>query len=124
LRSRKVQTKQADEVAPAVIEALEDLPISWVKTITFDNGTEFTRNEEMAKTTAALAMGAEFTIDGQAIKDLGATSRDRLVKGICAKWEGEMLIAKAKHRRLNEQIDELQSKRISKQSIFKHLDVA
>ena len=78
-----------------------------------DAKTKF--NEEMAKTTAALAMGAEFTIDGQAIKDLGATSRDRLVKGICAKWEGEMLIAKAKHRRLNEQIDELQSKRISKQ---------
>ncbi len=79
-------------------------------------------DEETAKTTAALAIGAEFTIDGQAIKDLGATSRDRLVKGICAKWLAEKLIAKARHKRLNEQIDELQSRRISKQSIFKHLD--
>lgn len=79
-------------------------------------------DEEMAKTTAALALGAEFTIDGQEIKDLGATSRDRLVKGICAKWRADHLIAKAKHKRLNEQIDELQSKRISKQSIFKRFD--
>ena len=79
-------------------------------------------DEEMAKTTAALALGAEFLIDGQKVKDLGATSRDRLVKGICAKWLADKLIAKAKHKRLNEQIDELQSKRISKQSIFKHLD--
>ena len=47
LRSRKVQTKQADEVAKAVIDALEDLPISWVKTITFDNGTEFARHEDI-----------------------------------------------------------------------------
>lgn len=79
-------------------------------------------DEEMAKTTAALALGAEFKIDDQPIKDLGATSRDRLVKGICAKWLAEKLIAKHKHKRLNEQIDELQSRRISKQSIFKHLD--
>jgi len=49
LRSRKVQTKQADEAAKAVIDALEDLPTSWLKTITFDNGTEFTRHEDMAK---------------------------------------------------------------------------
>jgi IS30 family transposase len=49
LQSRKVQTKQADEVAQAVIDALEELPTSWVKTITFDNGTEFTRHEDMAK---------------------------------------------------------------------------
>lgn len=79
-------------------------------------------DEEMAKATAALALGAEFTIAGQEIKDLGATSRDRLVKGICAKWLGEKLIAKAKHRRLNEQIDELQARRISKQSILKRFD--
>jgi len=50
LHARKTETKQADEVAQAVINALEDSPISWVKTITFDNGTEFTRHEDMAKT--------------------------------------------------------------------------
>ena len=49
LKSRRVQTKQADEVAQAVIDALEDLPISWVKTITFDNGTEFACHEAMAR---------------------------------------------------------------------------
>jgi len=38
---RKCDTKQADEVAQAVIDALLDMPVSWVKTITFDNGTEF-----------------------------------------------------------------------------------
>lgn len=48
LRSRKVETKQADEVAQAVIDALEDLPTSWVRTITFDNGTEFAHHEKMA----------------------------------------------------------------------------
>ncbi len=50
LHARKTETKQAGEVAQAVIDALEDSPISWVKTITFDNGTEFARHEEMAKT--------------------------------------------------------------------------
>lgn len=49
LHARKTETKQAGEVAQAVIDALEDSPISWVKTITFDNGAEFTRHEEMAK---------------------------------------------------------------------------
>ena len=37
----KTQTKTADEVRQAVIEALMDYPVSWVKTITFDNGSEF-----------------------------------------------------------------------------------
>ena len=50
LEGRKTQTKQAHEVAQAVIDALEGLPTSWVKTITFDNGTEFARHEDMAKT--------------------------------------------------------------------------
>lgn len=50
LHARKTETKQANEVAQAVIDALQDNPTSWVKTITFDNGTEFTRHEDMAKT--------------------------------------------------------------------------
>jgi IS30 family transposase len=49
LVSRKLETKEATEVAYAVIDALIDLPISWVKTITFDNGTEFAQHEKMAK---------------------------------------------------------------------------
>lgn len=41
LLARKVQSKQSEEVIAAAIEALEDLPASWARTITFDNGTEF-----------------------------------------------------------------------------------
>jgi len=48
LLSQKVETKQADEVVQAVITALEDMPVSWVRTITFDNGTEFAHHEKMA----------------------------------------------------------------------------
>ncbi len=48
LLSRKVQTKQADEVARAVIDALLDMPTSWAQTITFDNGTEFAHHADMA----------------------------------------------------------------------------
>lgn len=46
--ARKVQTKQADEVASAVMDALMELPASWLKTLTFDNGTEFARHEDIA----------------------------------------------------------------------------
>lgn len=48
LRAELVQTKQASEVAQAVIDALIDMPVSWVKTITFDNGTEFARHSDIA----------------------------------------------------------------------------
>ena len=48
-RLRKTHTKQADEVAAAVVEALEGMPVTWVKTITFDNGTEFARHADMVK---------------------------------------------------------------------------
>jgi len=47
-RLRKTNTKQANEVAQAVIDALLDMPVSWVKTITFDNGTEFSTHADMA----------------------------------------------------------------------------
>ena len=46
---RKVDTKHADLVAQTVIHALEEMPISWVKTITFDNGSEFAGHEKMAE---------------------------------------------------------------------------
>lgn len=36
-----VKTKHASTVAEAINQAMEDQPISWVKSITFDNGTEF-----------------------------------------------------------------------------------
>jgi transposase, IS30 family len=41
LLARKVNTKQSDEVIGAVIAALEDVPATWARTVTFDNGTEF-----------------------------------------------------------------------------------
>jgi IS30 family transposase len=43
-----VDTKHADLVDQTVIHALEEMPISWVKTITFDNGSEFAGHETMA----------------------------------------------------------------------------
>lgn len=49
LLCRKVATKHAGVVAQAVIEALEEMPVSWVKTITFDNGSEFFHHEKMAE---------------------------------------------------------------------------
>jgi len=49
LLARKTQTKQADEVAEAVIDALSDLPASWLKTLTFDNGTEFAQHERITQ---------------------------------------------------------------------------
>lgn len=49
LEAAKTQTKAAREVQQTVIEALEARPISWVKTITFDNGTEFAGHAAIAK---------------------------------------------------------------------------
>lgn len=49
LHAVKVHTKNAASVASAIIEQLLDRPVSWVKTITFDNGTEFARHEQIAK---------------------------------------------------------------------------
>ncbi len=41
LLARKVDSKQSGEVIAAAIAALEDLPASWARTVTFDNGSEF-----------------------------------------------------------------------------------
>ena len=49
LVARKLKSKEADATADAVNDALLDFPTSWVKTITFDNGTEFAHHERMAK---------------------------------------------------------------------------
>jgi IS30 family transposase len=49
LAAAKTQTKAALEVQLAVIEALQDHPAPWVKTITFDNGTEFAGHQAIAK---------------------------------------------------------------------------
>jgi len=46
---RKTDSKNAAEVAQAVTDALLDMPPSWVKTITFDNGTEFAKHQEIAE---------------------------------------------------------------------------
>ena len=46
---RKTDSKNAPEVAQAVTDALLDFPRSWLKTLTFDNGTEFARHETIAQ---------------------------------------------------------------------------
>lgn len=45
----KTHTKRASEVCQSVINALLDRPISWVKSITFDNGTEFSDHETISE---------------------------------------------------------------------------
>jgi IS30 family transposase len=49
LHAAKTETKAAREIQHAVIKALEDRPISWVKTLAFDNGSEFARHGAIAK---------------------------------------------------------------------------
>ena len=49
LRGQKCDTKHAGPVANAVIHALQEMPISWVKTITFDNGTEFAHHKRITQ---------------------------------------------------------------------------
>jgi len=49
LAAAKAETKRADEVRLAVIGALQDHPVSWVKTITVDNGTEFAEHEVISE---------------------------------------------------------------------------
>lgn len=49
LHAIKITTKRPAEVCRAVIEALLDRPVSWVKTVTFDNGTEFRDHEIIAQ---------------------------------------------------------------------------
>jgi IS30 family transposase len=48
LRAWKIDSKDAQVTADAVIESLLDDPPSWLKTITFDNGTEFARHQRIA----------------------------------------------------------------------------
>lgn len=49
LHAVKVATRRAAEVGRAVIEALLDRPVSWVRTLTFDNGSEFADHAAIAK---------------------------------------------------------------------------
>jgi IS30 family transposase len=48
LEAAKTRTKNAGEVGRAVVDTLQERPISWVKTITFDNGTEFAEHQTIA----------------------------------------------------------------------------
>jgi len=57
LLASKTETKQADEVAHAIVDALSERPVSWLKTLTFDNGTEFAQHEQIA---AALPLDIYF----------------------------------------------------------------
>ena len=45
----QVGSKHASDVAQAIIESLSGFPLSWLKTITFDNGTEFAGHETIAR---------------------------------------------------------------------------
>jgi len=47
LLARKVESKHSEEVVAAVIDALENLPASWARTVTFDNGTEFYHHQRI-----------------------------------------------------------------------------
>ena len=49
LHAVKLTTKRAAEVCHAVVETLLDRPASWIKTITFDNGTEFAAHDIIAE---------------------------------------------------------------------------
>lgn len=49
LHAVRTATKRPAEVCRAVIQALLDRPVSWVRTITFDNGTEFREHEIMTQ---------------------------------------------------------------------------
>jgi IS30 family transposase len=51
--TRKLETKNAEQVADAIIDAFMDMPPSWIKTITFDNGTEFAGHGRIARETGA-----------------------------------------------------------------------
>ena len=48
LLMKKVTSKSSSEVIPAILEMIEGSPIPF-KTITFDNGTEFTAHEDITK---------------------------------------------------------------------------
>jgi IS30 family transposase len=51
--TRKLDTKNAEQTAEAIIDAFMDMPPFWIKTITFDNGTEFASHEKVARETGA-----------------------------------------------------------------------
>jgi IS30 family transposase len=51
--TRKVETKNAEGVADAIADAFMDMHPSWIKTITFDNGTEFACHERISRETGA-----------------------------------------------------------------------
>ena len=49
LRAIEVFSKHADVVANAINALLIEFPTSWVRTVTFDNGTEFAEHEKVAE---------------------------------------------------------------------------
>lgn len=49
LIAQKSETKEASPIADSMIESLLDLPQSWVRTITLDNGTEFAQHKKIAQ---------------------------------------------------------------------------
>jgi transposase, IS30 family len=102
--ARKTDTKQADEVAQAVIEAMMDMPASWLKTMTFDNGTEFARHEDMA---AALSMDIYFA-DPYASYQRGTNENTNgLIRRYFPKGTD---LSKVTHEQLSHAIEELNNR--------------
>lgn len=53
LHTVKLHTRRAAEVSEAVQNALMERPTSWVRTITFDNGSEFAAHQRITETLGA-----------------------------------------------------------------------
>lgn len=49
LHAVKVQTRRAVEVCQAVVQALLDRPVSWVRSLTVDNGIEFAQHQAITE---------------------------------------------------------------------------
>jgi len=94
LRAVEVFSKRADVVAQAINGLLIDLPTSWVKTITFDNGTEFAMHELIAATLNVDTYFADPYSPWQrgTNENTNGLIRRYLPKGTCFKnlWENEL----------------------------------
>jgi IS30 family transposase len=80
LSAVKTETKRANEVRRAVIDALQDYPVSWVKTITVDNGSEFADHEGIDEQVNGLIRRR--LPKGTHFKDLTQNKLDEIVESI------------------------------------------
>ena len=66
----------------------------------------------------------KLSIDGEVgdIKDLGATNRESLAKGICNKERYEMDLANSRYKNATKGLDVIMAELNALQSIFRHMD--